>query len=124
MERERVTPSAFKTLSGDLQRELGALPASEGDYQKYLESRPAAAVSLLAELRNQPDAISVLQGTRSKGRLFERSKYMLSSTSLVLLRGKAVTLSVVTQYDDATDLEWIRVTTARWIDELKRLNSR
>jgi len=124
MERERVSPSAFKTLSGDLQRELGQLPAPGADYQKVLESRPAGAVSLLAELRNHPDAISVLQGTRSKGRLFERSKYMLSSTSLVLLRGKAVSLSVITQYDDAGDLEWIRLTTARWIDELKRLNSR
>ena len=123
MERERMSESAFKAFAGDLLRELGPLPAA-GDYQKFLEARPPGTVSVLAELRKDPDAVAVLQGTRSKGGFFERSKYLLSSTSLVLLRGKAISLSVITQYDDAGDLEWIRVTTARWIDELKRLNSR
>lgn len=123
LERERMSESAFKTLAGDVLRDAGDAPA-KGDYQKYLESRPPGTVSTLAELRKDPDAVAVLQGTRSKGGFFERSKYMLSSSSLVLLRGKALTLSVFTQYDDPADLEWIRVTTARWIDELKRLNSR
>ena len=69
--------------------------------------------------------VSVLQGVRAKGGgFFERSKYLLSSTTLMLVRGKALSLSVYTQYDDPADLEWIRLTTARWIDELKRLNSR
>lgn len=123
MERERMSESAFKTFAADSLREVGPLPAA-ADYQKYLESRPAGAVSVLAELRKDPDAVALLHGTRSKGGFFERSKYVLSSTSLVLLRSKALTLSVFTQYDDPGDLEWIRVTTARWIDELKRLNSR
>jgi len=123
LERERMTESAFKTLAGDMLRDAGDLPA-KGDYQKYLESRPPGAVSMLAELRKDPDAVSVLQGTRSKGGFFERSKYMLSSSSVVLLRGKALTLSIFTQYDDPADVDWIRVTTARWVDELKRLNSR
>lgn len=123
MERERMSESAFRAFAGDLLRELGQMPAT-ADYPKYLESRPPGAVSALAELRKDPDAVAVLQGTRSKGGFFERSKYVLSSTSLVLVRGKALSLSVFTQYDDPGDLEWIRVTTARWIDELKRLNSR
>jgi hypothetical protein len=123
MERERMSESAFKTFAGDMLRELGQ-PSAAADYQKYLESRPAGTVSTLAELRMDPDGVSVLQGTRAKSSFFERSKYVLSSTSVVLLRGKALTLSVFTQYDDPGDLEWIRVTTARWIDELKRLNSR
>jgi len=124
MERERMTEAAFRSLAGDLERELAQVPPV-GDYQKHLEARPPGAVSLLAGLRRDPDAVAVLQGTRSKGRsFFERSKYMLSSTSVVLLRGKAVTLSVFTQYDDAADLEWLRSVTLRWIDDLKRLNSR
>jgi len=123
MERERMSETAFKALAGDVLRELGDLPP-KGDYQKYLESRPVGTVSALAEIRSDPDAVSVLQGSRSKGGFFERSKYLLSSASVVLVRGKALTLSVFTQYDDPADLEWIRVTTARWIDELKRLNSR
>jgi hypothetical protein len=48
---------------------------------------------------------------------------MLSSTTLLLLRGKALSLSIYTQYDDPTDLEWIRATTTRWVDDLKRLNA-
>jgi hypothetical protein len=67
----------------------------------------------------------VLQGARTKGSgFFERSKYMLSSTTLLLMRGKALSLSIYTQYDDPADLEWIRTTTTRWVDELKRLNTR
>jgi hypothetical protein len=69
--------------------------------------------------------VAVLLGARSKPtRYFEPSKYQLSSTSMLLLRGKPLTLSVYTQYDEPADLDWIRVTTARWVDELKRLNAR
>jgi hypothetical protein len=124
MERERMSPADFKTFSASLLRELGQLPKPES-YQSYLDERPVGAVSPLAELRSDADAVAVLQGTRQKaGGLFTRAKYLLSSTSMVLLRGKQVTLSIVTQYESPADIEWIRITTARWIDELKRLNSR
>lgn len=124
LERERVSDSAFKAFVNEALQALGQPPGT-ADYPKYLDSRPAGAVSLLAELKNEPDAVSVLQGTRTKGAgFFERSKYLLSTTSLMLLRGKALNLSVYTHYQDPADLEWIRLTTARWIEELKRLNSR
>jgi hypothetical protein len=123
-ERERMSESGFKAMVADAVREFGPLPAAAADLQKYLESQPPGAVSLLAELRKDHEALSVLQGTRSKGKLFERSKYLLSTSSVVLLRGKVLNLSVYTQYDDPAELEWIRITTARWIEELKRLNSR
>jgi hypothetical protein len=122
MERERMTETAFKSLTGEVLRDLGEQP--QGDYRKFLDSRAPETVATLAALRKDADAVSVLQGSRSKAKMFERSKYLLASSSVVLLRGKALTLSVYTQYDDPADLEWIRVTTARWIDELKRLNSR
>lgn len=123
-ERERMSESAFKTFSNDALRELGQAPSAT-DYPKYLDSRPTGAASLLAELKKDPDVVSVLQGTRTKaGGLFGRSQYLLSTTTLMLLRGRALNLSVYTQYDDPADLEWIRVITARWIEELKRLNSR
>jgi hypothetical protein len=124
MERERVGEAAFKRFSGESMLGLGSPPA-EKDLVKYLDTRQTGAVSLLQELRKDPDVVSVLQGMRSKGGgFFERSKYMLSSTTWMLLRGKALSLSVYTQYDEPADLEWIRVTTARWIEDLKRLNSR
>jgi hypothetical protein len=124
MERERVSESIFKQFIGESLAGVGAPPA-EKDLVKYLDSRPSGATALLQELRRDADVVSVLQGARTKGAgFFERSKYLLSSTTLLLLRGKALSLSVYTQYDDPADLDWIRVTTARWIDELKRLNSR
>jgi hypothetical protein len=124
MERARFGEDAFKQFAGESMLGLGAPPA-EKDPVKYLDSRPTGAVSLLQELRKDADVISVLQGVRSKGGgFFERSKYLLTSTTLMLVRGKALSLSVYTQYDDPADLEWIRVTTARWIEELKRLNLR
>jgi hypothetical protein len=124
MERERVSERIFKQFIGESLAGLGAPPA-EKDPVKYLDSRPSGTSALLQELRREADLVSVLQGARTKGTgFFERSKYLLSSTTLMLLRGKALSLSVYTQYEDPADLEWIRVTTARWIDELKRLNSR
>ena len=124
MERERVGEATFKRFIGDSLAGLGTPPA-ETDPIKYLDSRQSGAVSLLAELRREADVVSILQGVRTKGaRFFDSSKYLLSSTTLMLLRGKAISFSVYTQYDDPADLEWIRATTVRWVEELKRLNPR
>ena len=123
-ERERMTPTSFKAYAAESVRGLGSLP-SPSDYRKYLESLPAGTVTMLAQLRDDPDAITLLQGARTKpARFFESSTYQLSTISIILLRGKPLTLSVITQYDDPADVEWIRATTARWIDDLKRLNAR
>ena len=123
MERERMTEGAFKLFIAESVRDFGMPPAG-ADYPKYLDTRPVGASSPLAELKKEPDVVSMLHGTRTKGGFFERSKYLLSTTTLILLRGKPLNLSVYTQYDDPADLEWIRLTTARWIEDLKRLNSR
>jgi hypothetical protein len=125
LERERVSPAAFSVFVGEALRELGSQPA-EGDVQKYLYAQPPGKPSLLAELRREPDVVSVLQGTRVPGqrRASEAPQYALSTTTLMLLRGKALNLSVHTLYESAADLDWIRVTTARWIDEIARLNYR
>jgi hypothetical protein len=49
---------------------------------------------------------------------------MLSTATLMLVRGKLLSLSVHGAYGAQADLEWIRGITARWIDELQRLNAR
>ena len=124
MERERLSDSAFRELAVESARSLGPVPGVT-DYVEHLDSRPSGATSLLAELRKDADAVSVLQGMRAKGSsFFARSQYFLSTTSLVLVRGRALSLSVHTRYDEPADLEWIRATTTRWIDELKRMNAR
>lgn len=123
LERERITASAFTTFVNDSLRGLGAPPPpGSADHRKFLDTqqgRPA----LLAELRRDAETVSVLQGARlaSEGR-FDAPKYMLSTTTLLLLRGKAINLGVFCAYDSPEDLDWIRVITARWIEELQRLN--
>jgi hypothetical protein len=122
-ERDALSESAFRQIAEQSLAAMGKAPAI-ADYAKYLDDQPSGAERLLAELRREPDAVSLLQGARIKKSIFERSKYLLSTTSIVLVRGKALTLSVFTHYDDPGDGEWLRVTTIRWIDELRRLNSR
>jgi hypothetical protein len=125
LERERINSSSFTTFVTESLRDLGAPPpAGTSDFRKYLEKqqgRPA----LLAELRRDPEAVSVLQGARlpSDGRP-DTPKYMLSTTTLLLIRNKALNLGVFGAYDGPEDLEWIRLITVRWTEELQRLNPR
>ena len=125
LERERMSPAAFGALVRDSLVAPGSLPVA-ADLQKYLDAQPPGKTSLLAELRREPDVVSVLQGTRAPAqrRSSEAPQYALSTTTLMLLRGKALNLSVYTLYENASDLEWVRATTARWIDDIARLNYR
>jgi hypothetical protein len=125
LERERVDPKLFAAFVGDALRELGT-PAPAADYRKHLDSQPHGRASLLAELRREPDVVSVLQGARlpPQGGFRERPQYLLSTTTLLLLAGKALNLAVYTAYESPADLEWIRFATERWVQELRRLNSR
>jgi hypothetical protein len=125
LERDRVTASAFNAFVSDALRELGP-PPSDRDYAKYLALQPAGKVTLLAELRRDPDVVSVLQGTRlpETARSNDPPRYLLSSTTLLLLRGKALNIAVYSLYDNAADEDWIKATTVRWVEELQRLNSR
>jgi hypothetical protein len=125
LEHERVTANAFNAFVSDALRELGS-PPGHSDYAKYLDAQPAGKVSLLAEVRKDPEVVSVLQGTRlpDQNRTGEPQRYLLSTTTLLLLRGKALNVAVYTLYENPADLEWIRATTTRWIDELQRLNNR
>ena len=127
LERERITARTFATFVSDSLREFGK-PAPEGtaDYRKYLDGFEGRPV-MLAELRKEPEVVSVLLGTRLpvvEGKSSDAPKYMLTTTTLILLRGKALNLSVYTAYENDLDVEWIRTVTARWIDELKHLNAR
>ena len=129
-ERDRITSDAFQRLVGEALRDLGKLPAVT-DYPNHLEQQPADQLGPLAELRKDPAAFSVLLGLRlqpaKKPGMFSRaepSRFLLSSTSLVLLRGKALNLTVFTMYETPADLDWIRTTTLRWIEDLQRLNLR
>jgi hypothetical protein len=130
MERDRIRPAAFSAFVGESLRELGTAPPPAPDYRKHLDANQGKAV-LLGELRRDPEVVSVLQGTRlptpPRESVFADEKppqYVLATTTLMLLRGKALNLSVYGPYNSPADLEWIRSITARWVEELHRLNAR
>jgi hypothetical protein len=125
LERERVSPGMFREFVAESLRPLGAPPAP-ADYSAYLDAQPRGKDSLLAELRKETDLVSVLQGTRlpAARRGEERPQYMLWSSTLMLVRGKALSVSVYTLYEAPADFEWLRGVTTRWTEDLKRLNAR
>jgi len=125
LEHERVGLGQFADLASEARREMGALPEN-ADVLPYLDTRPRGKPQLLAELRSGPLILSVLRGMRlpSKDDADDdrKAQYAFSTTTLLLVRGKALTLSVYTGYDGPADIEWLRGATAAWVDELLRLN--
>ena len=128
LERDRVTSEQFAGMVELSQREFGTPPA--GDIFKYLEKQPPGKSSLLAELKPGATVYSVLQGTRLLSPppgLFGKEKppqYVLSTTTMLLLRGKALQLTAFTSFEVPQDLDWLRSITERWTTELQRLNER
>jgi hypothetical protein len=120
----RVTLPAFRQLVADAMRDVGQPLPAGADIRAHLDGlrgRPA----LVGELRRDQDVESVLQGARmpeQRGR--EGPKYLLSSTTLLLVRGRALNLSIYAWYENAADIDWIRNTTLRWIEDVQRLNNR
>ena len=92
---------------------------------KFLDTQPPGAREPLAELRKDADVSRSCRARAARARLLRALAVpAVHARTLILVRGKALNLSVYTQYDGPADLEWIRTITARWIDELKRLNAR
>jgi hypothetical protein len=122
-ERDSLSAGDFTRLVSDSLRNLGSAPAAGTDYPRYLDTQPQGKAALLAQLARDQTVVSVLQGSRlqSKSRV-EPPTYILSSTTLLLVRGKALNLAIYTAYETEDDVEWVRSVTARWIEDLKRLN--
>jgi len=128
LERERVDRELFALTVDDAIRNLGK-PAPNDDYVKHLGLLPEGRPTLLAELRREPEQVSVLLGARllaKQATLFKDAewRYVVSTQTSLLLRGKMLNLVIYGAYDGATDLDWIKHTTQRWVDELMRLNRR
>jgi hypothetical protein len=131
MERERMSPAAFQQLAAEGLRGFEAPPA-EASILKLLEKQPVSVPLAIAELRKEPAMVSLMQGTRLPPvmvpRKFrapeEKQNYMLSTTTLMHMRGKMINLAVFTLFDSADDVAWLRTITLRWAADLERLNSR
>jgi hypothetical protein len=129
LEQQRVTPQQFSSFVDDYVGVLGK-PAQFTDLVKYLESQPIGRSSLLGELRKDPTVVSVMQATRLEPlpgyKFYERSKpqYLVYTTSMLLVRGKALQMQLFSLGENVADVEWMRTATQRWADELHRLNPR
>ncbi len=129
LERDRVTDAQFAAFVSDSLRGLGK-PVQPPDLVKFLESQPIGKANLLTELRKEPTAVSILQATRTPpvpgGTFFSGSKpqYLLVTTTLLFVRGRALQLMIFGLYNAPADMEWLTTTTQRWVDELRRLNPR
>ena len=129
LERERVTAGQLAGYIADSLQNLGQ-PIETADVVKYLETQPIGKTSLIAELKKEPATVSVLQATRLPplpGRtMWEAIKpqYLFFTTTIFLVRGKAIQLAIYSLYDGPVDLDWVKATTLRWVDDLRRLNPR
>jgi len=127
LERERVTPEQFATLVADSLHDLGK-PVEAKDIVKFLDKQPVGKLILVAELKKETSAVSVLQGTRLPplpgATMFDEKKpqYQFLTTTLFLVRGKALRLDVYALYESPADIDWLKTITQRWVDELMRLN--
>ncbi len=124
LEREQIGASQFAALAQEATAGMGEIPALN-DPLPYLDARPHGERHVLAQLRREPFILSVLQGTRIPARRDaerEKPQYVFSTTTLLLVRGKPLTLSVFTGYDGPADVDWLRSATRGWVDDLLRLN--
>lgn len=130
-ERYAVSTSDFERYVADVTRNLGK-PPEIPDYHKYLEKIPEGQPMMLAELRRDQALVSFMQGARlapiESQHLFTWDKpperYLLSTTTLLLLHRRALSLSIYTGYDSPADVDWLLYTTKRWVQDLQRINQR
>jgi hypothetical protein len=126
-ERDRISEEQFAELVADTEKNVGAPPAS-ADFMAYLKGRPAGQSHLLAQLRREPQVLSLLSGTMipHPPATFWRDapppSFKISTMSIALIGGRALYVSAFSAYDSPADVAWIRSVTERWVDDLRRLN--
>ena len=126
-ERERMSSAQYATLMLEAGRNLGTPPPAPPDFMKYLQGRSPGQTHLLADLRRDPQVLSLLYGTMvPQPQSFWSSDkpplFKLSTLTLVLIGGRAIYLYAFSAYDAPSDVSSIQSITDRWVEELQRLN--
>ena len=90
---------------------------------KYLEHQTVGAISMLPRIAqgtvSDVDQVPVRLALPGQRLLRASTPSTCFTTTLILLRGKALSLSVYTLYDDPADLEWIKHHHRALADELQ-----
>ena len=95
----------FGELAGAGLRELGERAPAGRSFTEYFDRQPAGKPSVLSELRRDADVVSVLVGARVQPQSrSQKQQYAVSSTTLMLLRGKVLSLSVYGAYEKVGEL--------------------
>ncbi len=123
LERESVGLSQFRDFAAETARSLGDAAQPE-DIKAFLRAESVGRASVLRVLRREPLVVSKLMGTRLPPRHGDTPRYLLYTTTHLLLRGKVLTVSVYSGFADALDSTWLLDMTQRWTAELQRLNGR
>ena len=127
-ERLRATQEDFRQFVADALRGLGDAPPAGSDLRKLLGAAPEGKPMLLEFLRRDAAVASYIQGTRLAGQKRSWSDwdvkpvFVLVSTSLVMVRGRPLNLSITIPMEDPADVEWLETNTRRWLEQIQRLN--
>jgi hypothetical protein len=125
LERERLDSGRFGEFTDAALRELGERAPAGKSFTEYFDAQPPGKPGVLGDLRRNAEVVSVLVGARIPPQSrSQKPQYVLSTVTLMRVRGKALSLAVHGAYDSPADLDWIRAVTTRWIDDLQRLNAR
>ena len=125
LERERVDDARFAQLVAAGLAEISLRAPPGAVLADYIERQPPGKMALLGELRRDADAVSVLLGARgAPAARLQKPPYVVSSSTYMRIRGKALHLGVFSVYEGPADLDWLRAMTVRWVDDLRRLNPR
>ena len=127
LEHQRLSPAQLTAYIADSVQNLGK-PVAAPDLIPFLEKQPIGRANLLAELKRESAIVSVLQAARLPvvpGKRFfdsDTPQYLVFTTTIFVIRGKAIQLAVYSLYDTPADIDWLKLTTDRWVDDLQRLN--
>jgi hypothetical protein len=122
LQRDSLGLSQFQSQIDAAERSLGE-SAAPGDVRALLAELPVGRTILLRTLRRTPLLYSTLSASRLPPRVDGEVEVLLYTTTLMLVRGKALSVGVYAALRSA-DEAWLVEVTQRWTDELQRLNSR
>ena len=123
LERDSLGLNQFRDFAAETARALGN-PAEPADVRAFLDALPVGRAALLRELRRTTALASLLAGARLPPGAEGKARYLLFTNTLMLVRGKALSVSAYTAYQTPADADWLLGVTQRWTEELQRLNGR
>jgi len=123
MQRDSLGLNQFRAYAADSASPLGN-PVDPAEMRGLLNQSPIGRPVLLRELRRTPVMLSLLIASRVPPRVEDRPEYLLYTQTLMLVRGKALSVTAYTIYGSPADQDWLLGITQRWTEDIQQLNGR